>query len=216
LKSLKYFDLAVKIEVTMYEFQSLLTSVSMIEISAFIFGVVFFLKLMAKMKNVWFFIPHLIRGVCGLILNDKMPKSHEIVKQLEIDKLSESSTITFEEIHQGIKNNIEKAYFEFVEKTMNWVKAYGILTVVSGLFDFFNLVIILHHFGEKGSEYEEMTLLGLCMVFWSCNLYWAGSVFLLYYKFPNYIGKYLQETFFGVGVLLDKKLKKISANARIN
>jgi len=130
--------------------------------------------------------------------------------------MSEASSITFEEIHHGIKTNIEKAYFDFVGKTMKWVKAYGILTVVSGLFDFFNLVIILHHFGEKGSEYEEMTLLGLTMVFWSCNLYWAGSVFLLWYKFPNYIGKYLQETFFGVGVLLDKKMKKISANARIN
>tara|TARA_B110000285_G_C14998389_1_gene550074 strand:+ start:485 stop:736 length:252 start_codon:yes stop_codon:yes gene_type:complete len=83
----------------MYEFQSLLSTVSMVEISAFIFGVVFFLKLMAKMKNVWFFIPHLVRGVLGIILNDKMPKSHEIVKQLEIDKLSEATTITFEEIH---------------------------------------------------------------------------------------------------------------------
>jgi len=99
LKCIKYFDLAVKIEVTMYEFQSLLSSVSMVEISAFIFGVVFFLKLMARMKNVWFFIPHLIRGVCGLILNDKMPKSHEIVKQLEIDKLSDATSISFEEIH---------------------------------------------------------------------------------------------------------------------
>jgi len=80
LKALKYFDLAVKIEVTMYEFQSLLTSVSLVEISAFIFGMVFFLKLMARMKNVWFFLPHLIRGVCGLLLNAKMPKSHDIVK----------------------------------------------------------------------------------------------------------------------------------------
>ena len=99
---------------------------------------------------------------------------------------------------------------------MKWVKAYGILTVISGIFDFFNLVIVLHHFGEKGAEYEEMTLLGLCMIFWSCNIYWAGYVFLTYYKFPNYMGKYLQELFFGVGVLIDKKIKKIASNSRMN
>lgn len=58
----------------------MLSTVSMVEISAFIFGVVFFIKLMARMKNFWLFLPHLIRGVCGLILNDKIPKSHEIVK----------------------------------------------------------------------------------------------------------------------------------------
>jgi predicted TIM-barrel fold metal-dependent hydrolase len=123
--------------------------------------------------------------------------------------LSEATTITFEQVHQGIKKNIENAYFDFAERTMKWVKAYGILTVVSGIFDFFNLVIILHHFGEQGAEYEEMTLLGLCMVFWGCNLYWAGYVFLTYYRFPNYMAKYLQEMFFGVGVLIDKKLKNI-------
>ena len=78
------------------------------------------------------------------------------------------------------------------------------------------MVIILHHFGEKGSEYEELTLLALNMLFFSCNLYWAGYVYLTYYKFPKYMGKYLQEAFFGVGVLIDKKLKDISANARIN
>ena len=61
-----------------------------------------------------------------------------------------------------------------------------------------------------------MTILGLCMAFWSCNIYWAGNVFLCYYKFPDYMGKYFQETFFGVGVLVEKKIKKIKANSRMN
>ena len=98
-KAIKYFDLAVKIEITMYEFQSTLSNVSMLEISAFIFGIVFFLRLMARMKNIWLFIPHLIRGILGFTICGKMPKSHEIVKKLEMDKLSENSNLSFEDIH---------------------------------------------------------------------------------------------------------------------
>ena len=39
------------------------------------------------------------------------------------------------------------------------MKGYALLTILSGMFDFFNLVVILHHFGELGSEYEEMTII---------------------------------------------------------
>ena len=75
---------------TMYELQSTLSNVSMVEICAFIFGIVFFLRLMARMKNIWLFAPHIVRGVLGLLICRKIPKSHEIVKQLGIDQLTDT------------------------------------------------------------------------------------------------------------------------------
>ena len=106
---------------------------------------------------------------------------------------------------------MEKTYFGYIEDLQKYFKAYCILTVISGILDFFNFVIIMHHYSEPGREYEEMFLLILTLVFWGCNSYWAGYVYLLYFKFPDYIGKYLNETLFGVGVIVDKKLKKWTA-----
>ena len=53
-----------------------------------------------------------------------------------------------------------------------------------------------------------MFLLLVTLVFWACNGYWAGYVYLLYFSFPDYIGKYINETLFGVGVMVDRRLKK--------
>ena len=76
-----------------------------------------------------------------------------------------------------------------------------------------NLIVILNHFGVKGEEYQEITLLFLTLIFFGTNIYWAGYVFLLEYKFPRYISKYCVEVLFGVGVLAEKKLKEWSDRA---
>ena len=111
---------------------------------------------------------------------------------------------------------MEKSYFDFIKVTEKWLKGYALMTVISAIFDFFNLVVVLHHFGEAGAEYEEMTILGLVLVFFFCNLYWVGSIWLMHYKFPNYMNKFFKESFFGVGVLVQKKLKEINDNSRMH
>ena len=110
---------------------------------------------------------------------------------------------------------MEKTYFAYVKDLQKYFKSYCLFTVISGIMDFFNLVIILHHYGEAGREYEEMFLLLLTIVFWGCNAYWAGFVYLLFYKFPDYIGKYVNETLFGVGVVVDRRLKKWNNRAEV-
>ena len=111
-------------------------------------------------------------------------------------------------VHQKVKYNLEKSYFEYVKELQKYFKAYCLFTVISGIMDFFNLVIILNHYGEAGKEYEEMFLLMLTLVFWGCNGYWGGYVYLFYFSFPDYIAKYVNETLFGVGVMVDRRLKK--------
>lgn len=112
-KALKYFDLGIKFEVTMYEIQSLLTNVSLLELFLFIFGMVFYLRLISKLNNVWYFLPHFFRGICGLILSKKLPKSHELIKILGFDE--ERGPIDFDSAHKKIRYNMEKTYFTYVK-----------------------------------------------------------------------------------------------------
>ena len=62
---------------------------------------------------MWFYIPHLIRGVCGMVLYNKMPKSHDLIEELNFDK--ESELLDFDTIHKKIKYKMEKTYFGYVK-----------------------------------------------------------------------------------------------------
>lgn len=124
----------------------------MLELALFAVGMVFFLRLISKMKNFWLFLPHFIRGICGLVLNKKLPKSHDFVRDLELDQETDQE-LGFDKIQVKIKQNLEKAYFTHVKSLGRLIKGYALLTVISSIFDFFNFLIIMHHFGIKGEEY---------------------------------------------------------------
>jgi nucleoside permease NupC len=96
-KVIKYFDLGIKFEVTMYETRSILNNISSLEIFLFIFGMIFYLRLISALNNFWYFLPHFIRGICGLVLSKKLPKSHEMIKLMDFE--GENGPIDFDSIH---------------------------------------------------------------------------------------------------------------------
>ena len=58
---------------------------SNIEFWLFLFGVIFSFKV-EGMGVVWMFLPHVFRGICGIRIWLRLPKSHEIVKSLGFDE----------------------------------------------------------------------------------------------------------------------------------
>jgi len=73
-KALKYFDLGVKLEVTLHEVSSLLMNISLAELAVFIIAAVFATK--ATMKMLWMFTFHFLRGILGILLHNQLPTSH--------------------------------------------------------------------------------------------------------------------------------------------
>ena len=59
--------------------------------------------------------------------------------------------------------------------------------------DFFAIIVFLSEFGIKGKEYEDMTGLFFCLMFFGVNFAWIGHAVLLKFKFPDYIAKYLYD-----------------------
>lgn len=56
-------------------------------------------------------------------------------------------------------------------------------------------------------EYEECTLMFLVLCFIAINLQYMFYMVLLKFKFPDYISKYLIDSFFNVGMLVHKKIE---------
>ena len=79
---------------------------SVFEIFFFILSVLFFLKLVDNMGVVFLWSPHFVRGVMGLLVNKKLPNSHQIVKEIEFTQQADkkNSYIQFEEVRESIKS----------------------------------------------------------------------------------------------------------------
>jgi hypothetical protein len=199
---LKYFDLGIKLEVTLYEMQSILFNSSILELGFFILGFLFFARHIKNMKTFWLFLPHFVRGICGILIYIRLPKSYQLVEGLDFDDAESGRPIGFDEIHERLKFNVEKVFFFEIKKILRIIKVFGVLTVISNFLDFFNFIVILNYFGQPGMEYEECTLMFLVLVFNGINIYYALSFMLLKFRFPDYISKYIIEAFFSVGILV--------------
>ena len=71
-KALKYFSLGVKLEVTLHEISYILVNISLLEITLILLSTIFMSTqraMMDKMASLWLFMPHLVRGITGFILN---------------------------------------------------------------------------------------------------------------------------------------------------
>lgn len=122
LKALKYFDFAVKFEVVLHDLHYILILTSNIELWLFFFGVLLSFKV-SDMGVVWMFLPHVFRGIIGIRIWLRLPKSHEIVKALGFDQEYDpdddqsefqdgDSKLGFDAVHKRVKLNIERLFYD--------------------------------------------------------------------------------------------------------
>lgn len=79
----------MKVQILMYELYALIYWVSLIELLSFILAMVFFIKL-EHMQSVFLFVPHAFRGICGIVINRKMPRSHHIIKDIDFTEIEDN------------------------------------------------------------------------------------------------------------------------------
>lgn len=179
---------------------------SLLELGLFIIGFLFFARHIKNMKTFWLFLPHFVRGICGILIYLRLPKSYQLVEGLNFDDNEGVKPIGFQEVHERLRFNVERIFFTEISKIMRIVQIYGVMTIFSKFLDFFNFVIILNSYGKPGMEYEECTLMFLVLCFMAINLQYVFYMVLLKYKFPDYISKYLVSSFFSAGVTVQRKI----------
>lgn len=81
---LVYMDLAIKMQMILFDLSSSLWWSSMAEVFIFLFALFVFFIDASRMGFVWMFIPHLVRAALGLLIVKKMPTTHDIVAGMKI------------------------------------------------------------------------------------------------------------------------------------
>ena len=77
-------DLGIKVEFLLFEFVATLFWSSVLELGAFILVFVMYIEDPTELGAIWFYTPHIARGIIGLFIMRGIPKTHEIIKNASI------------------------------------------------------------------------------------------------------------------------------------
>lgn len=79
-QGLRMLDLGIKVEFLLSDLISVLFWSSSLDILFFLLGLVMFIIDSSDMAAFWWFTPHVVRGVIGVLLVSWLPKTHDIIK----------------------------------------------------------------------------------------------------------------------------------------
>ena len=139
------------------------------------------------MAFAWMFLPHVIRGIIGLIivLVKGLPKSDEIIEHVKIENISTLETL---------KEDIGKGVISYIKEKSGNLKsallAYTILSILCYAFDCITFLIMFRYFGVDGKEKAETILLISSICFWVMSLGFLTWITRLKYRLPSklYLG----------------------------
>jgi hypothetical protein len=101
---------------------------------------------------VWMAVFHIPRGVIGAILVGKLPKSHDIVSDLEFDDIP-AAQMSVEKVADKVKFSLSVQFMNMAEENRKWLMLYTVLTGICYLFDALTFVIVLKWFSVAGKLY---------------------------------------------------------------
>jgi len=130
------------------------------------------------MGSVILFFPHLFRGIIGLLIHKKFPRSHHIVDDLEL--LSDSSTknrLTLDNLRIQLTVQFSSQFINVYQENKRYLNTYLFLTYLSWGFNFLVFVIMMKNYGTPGKEDAEMILFIIWLCYVGASLKWITFAF---------------------------------------
>jgi hypothetical protein len=164
--------------------------VSLTEILTFCFAILCWLKIIDQMGAVILFFPHLFRGITGLMINKKFPRSHHIVEDVEwLGENAAKNQLSFENVKSQLTYNFSKIYIEAYTENKKYLNLYLAFTWMSWFLNFGVFFVLMKNYGTPGEEDAEMILLLILIVYVICSLQWLSFAIQIKYRLPEHIGK---------------------------
>lgn len=180
---------------------------SVIEILAWLLGLLLFFAYPSGLAWIWLHIVHLPRGGYGiLIVLKKSPKTYDIIQSIsDFDEEEMKEQWTIEKMSYHINNNFKQHLTQELNHTTSFYLIYFILSSVCTFLDFIGLLAYVILFGTSHHVYEVLVMLAL----WSTFIYSNFSYFLyvgtFIYRVPSKYRKDIYKAFTGrSGALIER------------
>ena len=180
----------------------------------FLLGFILFCAQPRLMGFIWLHIFHLPRGLVGFLLLQNLPKSHEIVHQLQIPDQSDGSHYNMESIVVLLKQTVSKIFIRYVESCRKYMLSYVILTWLAMVIDIIEFLVHFIRFGYKGDEHSDLAMLFLTIIFLALDVFYLVWALGAKEKFPGDISNALTKALFGKAEEISLSLAETAKNKK--
>lgn len=159
------FALLYKIQSSVSTFITILMWVSVSEILLWCGAFLSFCSAPARMTLIWLQIAHLGRGVFGILVLLKLPRSHDVIKTLPLD---EEKPQTLQTLESMLGFEIAKYVSFHTQQNKLYLRIYALLTVICYLADAMCFVVQYKWFIDSTSDHTNlwMMVISLTMLFY--------------------------------------------------
>ena len=190
----EYLDTVLNVEFILFKMHSMFYWVSLAEISIFAFGILAWLKIIDQMGAVILFFPHLLRGIVGLLINRKFPRSHHVIDDIEL--LSDDSAknrLTIDNLRIQLTVQFSSQFIRVYEENKKYLNGYLFLTYLSWGFNFLVFILMIKNYGTPGEEDAEMILFLVWLFYVGASLKWITFAYQVKKSLPEKIGNMFYE-----------------------
>lgn len=153
------FTVAYKAERAMSTFITMLMWTSISEILLFCGAFLTFCLAPLRLGVIFLLILHLPRGVFGIILAVKLPRSHDVIDMMEIAAQDTQSLQTLEDL---LKFRLSVNMIESAKENSRWLKLYTLATVICLLVDSMTFIIAYKWFIDSVYDHTNIWLMAVC------------------------------------------------------
>lgn len=186
-------DLAIKIEFIMLELTNNMFWCPNLELLLFVVGFIFFVVDSKEMGSVWWFLPHIVKGVIGILLLRTIPKTHEIIKNANI---APQAKLSIEDTFDTLLKSAHTGLDHFTTSMRKYLKIYFGMTVLTLLIDLLVWLSSIKDLGDE-SPYGDSALLALSTCYVILDGYYIAWVNSLRHRVPPYVSAAVMQAALG-------------------
>ena len=168
----------------------------------FLLGFILFVSSPKDMAYIWMHLFHIPRSIIGLLLLKRLPRSHDIVDQLQMPP----GHVSLEQLQTILKDSVSQIFINYTESCRHFLVTYMSLTIVCLFIDVIDFIVQFVRFGRQGDEYSEIMMLFLVLVFLGVDLVYFIWGFSVKSKFRPDIAQYLSKAVFGFASIMKQQL----------
>ena len=170
-KLFKFILYTTKVEIKFNSLIRLIYNTSILEIALWILGFTLFVASPRDMYLIWFLIVHIAKGILGMLLLNKMPKTYEI-----LENVAQNPNFDENKIIDLIEMEIKDSFLNKWEQNKNLFFFYFISTWVNLFIDLIIFIVQIFAFGK-----DEWLLMQTCMIFTILIFIITDIIYFLWY-----------------------------------
>ena len=170
-KLFKFILYTTKVEIKFNSLVRLIYNTSIFEIALWIIGFLLFIASPKDMYLIWILIVHIAKGILGMILLRRMPKTYEI-----LENVAQNPNFDENKIIDLIEMEIKDSFLNKWEQNKNLFFFYLVSTWVNVCIDLIIFIVQVFAFGN-----DEWLLMQTCMIFTILIFIITDIIYFLWY-----------------------------------